>query len=322
MKKCVQNYNDYKKYIMSYKNDGIKDVSLKIYIQNLKKIFKELFNCDKPNINFFKDYMSVIEYVDNLKSNASKKTMITSIIVLLKSHGNFPSKIKNIYSKKLTDIAYKQNTIYLENVKSDKENDNWISYEEINSILENLKKSKDDVKLTDRQKLDANQKYIILRLYTDLPPVRNDYAFTKIFKNLDSVPDNEKDNYMLLDDKILILRNYKTYKFYGEKKIIIPNSLLQVIKTFEKIKKTITGGAIKHNYLLVNTTNLEPMSRVNLTKTLNKIFYPKKISTTILRKIYLSNKYPISHSMNEMQKDADIMGHDIITARKIYTKIL
>ena len=77
---------------------------------------------------------------------------------------------------------------------------------------------------------------------------------------------------------------------------------------------------IAHDYLLVKC-DFTPMDKLNLTKTLNKIFSPKKVSTTLLRKIYLSYKYPIQHSVSEMQNDASIMGHDFMTARKIYTKI-
>jgi len=70
----------------------------------------------------------------------------------------------------------------------------------------------------------------------------------------------------------------------------------------------------------VNTTDLKSLSRNNLTKCLNKIFEPKKVSSTMLRKVYLSNKYPVTHTFEEMSKDASIMGHDILTARKIYSK--
>ena len=42
------------------------------------------------------------------------------------------------------------------------------------------------------------------------------------------------------------------------------------------------------------------------------------ISSTIIRKIYLTGKY--SDVVDEMERDAKIMGHDIETARKIYIK--
>lgn len=323
VKPCKQSYSDYIKYILKYKENSIKEISLNVYIQNLKKIFKELFDCETPNINFFRDYRSVIKYIDSMGSNASRKTMCTSIIVLLKSYKKFPKTITKIYSKKLTDIAYKQNAIYIKNQKTKRENINWISFDELSDILKDLElQTKDTKNLTTRQILDIHQKYILLRLYTDLPPVRNDYAYTKVFKEHNDTLEKEQENYIILKDNVLFLQKYKTSKFYGTKVIKLPVSIISLIKKFEKLKKELYPDQIEHNFLLVNTTDLKPMSRVNLTKCLNKIFYPKKISTTIIRKIYLSNKYPITHSMEEMQEDADIMGHDIGTARKIYTKML
>ena len=44
----------------------------------------------------------------------------------------------------------------------------------------------------------------------------------------------------------------------------------------------------------------------------------KKISSTMMRKIYLSDKY--SEVNDEKEKDAKIMGHDVKTANLVYTK--
>jgi hypothetical protein len=97
---------------------------------------------------------------------------------------------------------------------------------------------------------------------------------------------------------------------------------MEMILTFTAIKKKVFGDKLTHDYLLINTRLLNPMGSNTLTKYINKIFSPKNVSTTILRKVYLSYKYPIKHSISEMQRDAYVMGHDIGTARKIYTKKL
>ena len=62
------------------------------------------------------------------------------------------------------------------------------------------------------------------------------------------------------------------------------------------------------------------MTNNGLTKYLNKIFKPKKVSTTILRKLYLSEKYPVIHNRDDMKKDAYIMGHSVETQQGIYRK--
>jgi flagellar motility protein MotE (MotC chaperone) len=314
-KKCLENI----KSSRTEDNVCIKDTSINVYMNNIKKLFKELFSSTIIDISKFRNFEKISKYIDFIKNISSRKTMYTSVIVLLKSSCRFPKKIIKKYSEKLTNVAYQQNNFYMENKKSEKENNNWVSKEEIDTILNKLKEKKENNLLTHRQKLFLEQQYILLRLYTCIPPVRNDYIFTKIFTTKNGKSENE--NYINLYEKKFILQKYKTFKFYGKKVVDLDDSLISDIIHFENIKKNYPNK-INHNYLIVNTTDLEPMNSSNYTKTLNKIFYPKKISSTILRKIYLSYKYPITHSMNEMQNDADIMGHDIMTARKIYTKMI
>lgn len=74
--------------------------SISTYMRNLRKIFKEHFACETPNPLFFKDHKSTIEYIDSLPTNASRKTMCTSIIVMLKHHSVFPKKNQgNLFKK-------------------------------------------------------------------------------------------------------------------------------------------------------------------------------------------------------------------------------
>lgn len=297
-------------------NRKIKNISVDVYYCNIKKISKELWGTSRFYPCFLKDTKNVIKYIDRLKSESSKKTMLTSIIVLLKSL----NLNHDHYSIKLKEIAISQNNVYIKNEKSKKEEDNWVSYSEIQEKIDTLEDEvlKIDVcssELTERQQLDIYQKYLVINLYTQLPPLRNDYSGTRVFKEL---PETEiKENYIIIKDKQLVLKNYKTVKHYGTKIIDIPKKLVNIISKYEFFKTKFKSG---NDYLLINTTDLKPMSRNSLTKCLNKIFEPKNVSSTILRKVYLSNKYPVTHTFEEMSKDASIMGHDIITARKIYSK--
>lgn len=310
-------YEEARSKIRTYKHK-IKDNSIKVYIDNVKKLTIELFGSTKPNVKFFRDHESVLEYFSSISNLASKKTMVTSVVVMLKSY-DFDKDITKIYSDFMLSLSKAQNTEYLENRKSEKEDANWITQKEIKKIVKDLKKKTKDKTLTERQKVDTLQQLLVVSLYTELPPVRNDFSFCKI---LEKIPDNEPDNYINLNTKEFILQQYKTSKFYGKKNIELPDTLFKIIKEFEKLKKEIYGDKIHHNYLLINTTNFAPMNRNCLTKYLNKIFAPRKVSSTILRKAYLSEKYPITHTMQEMVKDADIMCHSLNVAQKVYKKIL
>ena len=137
--------------------------------------------------------------------------------------------------------------------------------------------------------------------------MRNDYAQMKV-----SDKEIKDENYINLKTKQIVLNKYKTDKTYGEKKIDIPP------KTFNLIKRWI--NITNNNYLLINTRDRNAMTNNGLTKYLNKIFKPKKVSTTILRKLYLSEKYPVTHNISDMKKDAYVMGHSIKTQQGIYRK--
>jgi hypothetical protein len=326
-------------YKISFNNikkiKNIKDASIEGYLRNIKKISKELFNSYKPSIEYFRDYDSVKIYLDSLSSLASRKCMVTSIIVLIMTNPNFPPAKLKLYRDYLKSTAVQQNERYLDNEKTEKEKKNWVSIQAINNKIQMLENELVERNCDDIQYVDKLQQHLLLSLYTLLPPMRNDYACVKVIDNdplfgekinpdtgkVDPTSINLNFNYINLQTGKMLLCTYKTDKFYGIKKIDLPERLVKLIKNFEKIKKRVFGDRLKSNFLLINTHPPGPMPKNTLTKYLNKIFYPYKISSTMLRKIYLSEKYPVTNTYREMQKDSYIMGHDILTAKKIYSKV-
>jgi integrase len=311
-----KSFEDIKKY-----KPSIKESTIKNYLRNIRKISKELFNSDKPSIMYFMDHESVLDYIDRIANPFSRKTICTSILVLLGSNKEFSDEIKLKYSEYHAKLSLLHDKIYNENVKSNKEESNWITREEIYELIKKLKSKTNNKNLTPRQIVDTYQQHLVLNLYTQLPPIRNDYADVKIVQNsFDEKCIDTNYNYIVIDEKILVLCNYKTAKYYGTKKIPLPDPLMELIIEYQKIKKDLLGYS--GDFLLINTTNKTQMNTNTLTKYLNKIFSPKKVSSTILRKVYLSEKYPITYSMSEMQADAAVMGHNIAIARQVYTKKL
>jgi len=304
----------------------IKDSTINQYLLNIKKISKELFKSYKPSIYYFKDFCSIKEYIENFKSLASKKNIITSILVTIKSYTELiPQEIIEMYTDYHKELSKKQEDSYLDNAKTTREEKNWISSRDIKDKISSIETEINNAKYKDRKILDKKQQHLVLNLYTLLPPLRNDYVLVKIIEK----PENEENdscldksfNFINLTTKHLLLCNYKTDKFYGIKKIELPENLFDIIKTWEISKKKYYKDGLKHNFLLLNTTTGTPMKHNTLTKYINKIFYPKKISTTLLRKIYLSEKYPVTVTYREQAKDSYIMGHSIGTQKMIYSKI-
>ena len=108
------------------------------------------------------------------------------------------------------------------------------------------------------------------------------------------------------------LNNYKTKGTYGEKKLDIEDKELKKI-LFYYLKRNGEGRLFKSQAGTPLTSNA--LSQL-LLKTSNK-YIGKSISTTLLRKLYLS-KY--SDVKEEMKKDAKMMGHSVATQQKVYVK--
>jgi hypothetical protein len=117
--------------------------------------------------------------------------------------------------------------------------------------------------------------------------------------------------------KKLVLNRYKTKKTYGKIEIDLPDELVNIIKTWMTLRQRIFPKLITKELLL--NKYLKPMSQVNLTHFLNRIFQ-RRVSTTILRKSYISEKYPVIHTANEMSKDAMAMQHSVGVQQTIYRK--
>lgn len=300
-------------------NPKLKTTSLDHYLLTLKKL-SEYLEFKNFNVKYFNDHSSVINFIENESNFAlpTKRNYITAILVVLKTNKKVNKKVVEAYTtyhKNLTDI---QNDLYSNNVKTEKEELNWISIADIKSKITELNNKLTESK-TSSENIDLFQQYLILNLYSLLPPIRNDYAGeTLVLKDETENKTNSTKNRIILNDKQFILCSYKTSSSYGSKVIDIPNELIEIIKNWITLRENL---GLSTKYLLIKLTNpKECMSKNMLTKTLNKIFSPKKVSTTLLRKIYLSEKYPVVNTYKEMQNDAYIMGHDINTAKLIYSK--
>tara|TARA_R110000851_G_scaffold147802_1_gene287829 strand:+ start:10 stop:597 length:588 start_codon:yes stop_codon:yes gene_type:complete len=159
------------------------------------------------------------------------------------------------------------------------------------------------------------QMYMVGVLYTEYPPLRNDYSNMDIITEADFKKLKKKENNFLViisrNKKYFSLSSYKTDKKFGDKIIEIDSKL-----------NTIINRWLAHNntgFFLVNSKNTS-LSDNSLTKLLNKIFASskKKISSTLIRHVYLTEKYEAAQE--QMEEDANLMGHSVSTQQSIYVK--
>jgi hypothetical protein len=240
-----------------------------------------------------------------------------------------PSKDKPTYKKVYQhyyDLMMKGSKEARENKtegKTKKQEDNWTEWSEVQKIKEALK--------TECAKFSAHKhispaeydcllKYVVLSLYTDIQPRRNqDYMDMYVVKKWsDDLP---KDRNYLDNSKTptqFVFNKYKTAKKYGEQKVDIPNTeeapLGSAIQMYFKHHPLLNAKTKEAKFLVAHDGS--PLSSVNaITRVLNKIF-GKKIGSSMLRHIYITGKY--GDLKSEMAKDADAMGHSVKEQQNVY----
>tara|TARA_R100001015_G_C4612802_1_gene168386 strand:+ start:380 stop:1336 length:957 start_codon:yes stop_codon:yes gene_type:complete len=311
--------------IIKTERPNISPITLNAYVLNIKKLHRGLFGNDNiESLDFLKDTDRIfLALGGNLKS--TMKNYLVAIVVLLMSNKTKYEGLIKKYQDKIKSLQDDINDKYDDNEKTDKQKENWVEY---NDILKLLRKMKKDTKpllekeqLTNKEK-DLIQQYLVLYLYSGkaFPVLRNDFAEMKIVNEGEDV-DKDK-NYFVIKKKgapLFRLNEYKTAKFQGEKDVPVKDmELRKLINKWAKINGT--------GYLLINITNNTPMKANGISKYLNKIFdkhFNKKISTSLLRSIYISHKYNGDKQLSTKDKKelANEMGHTKQTAETIYNKI-
>jgi hypothetical protein len=325
-----------KNLIVKYKNmDIVEEIkkerpslsegTIKAYTSNLRKLHEKITGKkDIENLDFLKSPDVVLEKIDKLLTNTQKNYLVAVVVILQTNKQKYKDLIE-IYQKKIKNMQEAVNDKYDENEKSSKQANNWADYQDILKLLKKLKKEtkplleKNPENLTQKEK-DLIQNYLVVYLYSGkaFPIIRNDFADMKIVNESDERDDDK--NYFVVKKKGLPyfqLNEFKTKKYQGEK--IIPIKDLELRKLINKWAKITNTG-----YLLINVSNNSPMKANGISKYLQKIYLKnlnKKISTSLLRSIFITNKYDKNLSQKEKKNLAENMGHSKNTAEQVYNKI-
>ena len=150
-------------------------------------------------------------------------------------------------------------------------------------------------------------------------PFRNDVAGMEAIQkrayNKLSEEEKKAKNFLVVEKGGLffVLNKYKTAKKYEELDLPIEDPTLKKILRYY-LKMNGMG-------VLFKTSTGKALTRIELSKVLLKYsqkYMGKSISTTLLRKIYLSSKY--GNMKEELEKDNKVMGHSKAVALDTYVK--
>ena len=311
--------------IIKENRPNISQSSLKVYTQNLKNLHKIIMKNDTiQSLDFLTDFDNIIKSLEEKNKNTMKNYLV-AVVILLQSDSKKYNDLIQKYQEKIKKLQDSINDTYDDNEKSNKQNKNWVDYSEILKLLRKMKKDTKPLlekpidELTNKEK-DLIQQYLVHYLYSGkaFPIVRNDFAEMKIVNEDDKLDDDK--NYFVIRKNGLPyfqLNQFKTAKYKGEQKIIIKDlELRKLINKWAKINNT--------GFLLINITTNTPMTANGISKYLNKIYkkhFDKVISTSLLRSIYITNKYNDNLSQKQKKELAEDMQHSKDIAEKVYNKI-
>ena len=269
------------------------EATIKTYGSTLRAMFYRKHARNVPiDVEWFKNEDVVLE---DIKSGpiASQKTALLALRAILPDNQTYQLQFteKNNEYRKWVDSQEKSET----------QKENWKSFAEIRSIydamakeLEPILKGKGEISQPDFMKL---QRFVLLALTSGVwfPPRRSaDWVNMKLRR-----VDKSADNY--IEKNRFYFNEYKTKRTYGLQIVSIPKGLKRILDRY------ISQNP--YDTLFVNNAG-KPITNVDIALRLNQIF-GAKISTSMLRHIFLSDKLKNVPKLTDLQDTARDMAHSL-----------
>lgn len=293
---------------------GLSNTSIFLYLRNLEKLAG-----DQPlkNLNFLNNVEEIINKLADYKEN-TKRLYLISICSVLNVEGK--QKLYDKYFKLMIEKNKELKKQENKNEATPQQSENWLEWDKVLEKHQELKNNLSNIKgkqINEKQYNDL-LKYLILSLYVKVPPRRNsDYQSMNIIK---TKSEDDSKNYLVLDSNDFIFNKYKTVKKFGTQTQKIPEELMEIINLYLKYHPKIKGKVNKTtNEPFLVYYDGKPLDSVNsITRILNSIFN-KKLGSSLLRHIYLTNKY--EDVVEEQKEDAQAMAHSTEMQKNYVKKI-
>lgn len=274
---------------------NISSSTIKTYTSLLKSFYYKHHNkSDDMDCDWFENQDEIIELLRD-KPASSRKTTYAALIAI--------SKENDKYKKALLNDGKDYQEFINTQSKTQSQEDNWKSYDEVKTMYETMQKKVKPL-LNSKTPLDAKDHktlmdFIILSLCSGywIPPRRSlDWVELVIRGDIDKT----KQNY--IDKNTFVFNQFKTSKFYDTQRVDIPKGLKTILNKWIKLNP--------YDYLLTDGTG-KKLTNVRLTQKLNSIF-DGKVSTSLLRHIYISDKLKDVPALADLQKQARDMGNSVM----------
>lgn len=261
--------------------------SVKTYVSILKNLYKKVFKDDDVQPEKFKETDTIMKHLEDMPPN-KRKTILSALVIATNN---------DKYRDLMLDDVKRYNQEISKQEKTDSQQENWVTQEEVKQMYDSLKKNANAIyKKEHKTKNDLQmiQNFIILALFTLIPPRRS-----KDFVDF-RIKDINKNEHNYFDKNKLVFNSYKTAKTYGKQEVPAPKELVTVLNKWIKTNPT--------KYLLFDT-NMNPLTAVKLNQRFNRIFDGRKVAINALRHSYLTDKYADQMKVQKkMENDMQLMG--------------
>ena len=305
---------------------NIKPASLKTYLSALIQLKRKI----EPNeisrlidTSFLSDFDNVMKVIDSENKITSKKNKLTAILVALKSDENKDDDLIKKYTDVLKDYGEKYTHFLKKQEKTDTQNANWISYDELigvaNRLMEDVKHYNLKAKETlTKKECDMLQQLVVIRTYIAFP-LRNDFADMRVvtgaeYKDL-GADAKITTNYLVIyphNKKQFHINQYKNERYLGAKTLDVKSDLNRIINLWLKFNKS--------GFYLIRCDNKTAMNPNGITKYLNKIFAKfsgKKISTSMIRHIIISHELEGQRTIAEEDARAKKIQNTFLHSKEV-----
>lgn len=290
--------------------------TIDIYISSVNALQTKLENPPTDKYNFIKDSTNVIKYVNETIPNINTRRGKFNALIYFSNIFNYDPAPYQAQVLQLNQQAQDEQT----NVKTDKQEANWVDVGEIDSKINKLKKELPKT-FTTYDDYRMLTKYLIVLFHNELP-VRNDLADAKVVFGKEKTDDDI--NYIQITNKKgagnLIMKKYKTQHKYGLKTIPIPKKIVLEVVKYEKVMKQFSPAGW---FVASREENDKPITRNNYTKIFQSIFAAdgKKVGSTQFRRTAVSKVHkPSADEIQKKKELANIMMHSVVTAAAVYAK--
>ena len=301
---------------------AIAESTTKVYLSNIGVIARSMGYKDFPATgDWLQNSEQIIEHLSRIKNLNTRKNKLMTIIVFAKAY-DLPAAVVDAYSKEADKLSGQLQAFLSKNEKSERQRNNWMTKEELQTFAATLKA---DIppKIKSFEDYERVMRYVLVQFHLS-HPIRNDLADAKVYLQADKPQQEPTTNYILLNKSrksaVLVLNNYKTYKFYGKKTIDVEPALAALLIKYHGVIQEYSP----ERWLLVRKRSkaaegaYEKATRNDYTKFLLQTFKRtgKRVSSTMIRHSIVSDAYNISH----LKQLADDMGHSVGTAMGVYAK--